>query len=295
MRFRSVLQVVLLASSRWSVRAFSSSSSSKGVHKLPRLFVDQDLEEGKTVTLCGDEAHYIGNVMRVKPGFSFRGFNGRSGQGEYLFEISESTSSRGGKAGGPEVRAEVKRMLRSFDEEVAMRRGSGDITLYFAPIKKPKLKLVLEKATELGLTKLVPVLSQNVNVNLDFDKDASFDRVIKESAEQCERMDLPMFEKEPVTLSSLIQGWKGGPLLVCRERSVSADPLLKVLLEGEEGTAARGLLVGPEGGFTDAEFDEMTRSPAVRFVSLGSNVLRAETAAIAALATVSAARDYRES
>ena len=302
MRIALGVLVLLASGASRSVRALSSSSSSvgaKAVHKLPRLFIDQSLEQGQIVNLSGEDAHYVGNVMRVKPGFCFRGFNGRSGQGEYLFEIVEGTGNRGAKMGGGEVRAEVKRMLRSFDEEVVKRRRSGNVTLYFAPIKKPKLKLVMEKATEIGLAKFVPVISQNVNVNIDFDKDASFDRIIMESAEQCERMDIPTLVKGPLALSSLIQEWKGSsPLLVCRERSESAEPLLKVLLESDSGLEGRGsgetgLLVGPEGGFTDAEFAEMAKNPAVRFVSLGQNVLRAETAAIAALATVSAAQDFR--
>ena len=280
-----------------SARALSSRAGSvRSLHKLPRLYIDQDLGEGKQVTLTGDEAHYVGTVMRVKPGFCFRGFNARSGQGEYLFEISESKIGRSSSnESRGEIKAEVKSLLRSFDEEEEARKGR-DVTLYFAPVKKQKVKLMMEKATELGLGQFVPVLSQNVNVDIDFEKDGSFDRVILESAEQCERMDIPVLQKVPLSLSSLITEWEGrakGSLLVCRERSSSSDPLLSTLLAGSGASAPLGLLVGPEGGFTDFEFEEMEKSPSVRFVSLGSNVLRAETAAIAAMAMVSAALDYR--
>ena len=284
----------------FSNKASASTTDTDGLHKLPRIYIDQDLDQTE-VTLSHDESHYLSNVMRAKPGFCFRGFNARAGQGEYLFEITESVGGRGGKAPS-EVKASVKSMLRRFDDEINKKNNNAlPVTLYFSPVKKPKLKQMMEKGTEIGLSRFVPVLSQNVNVNVDFEGDATFDRVILESVEQCERMDIPVLQRQPVSLSALLQEWEQKEesssevvlLLVCRERCTSAQPLLTALL-GMTTTSMGdiGVVVGPEGGFTEEEFTMMGACKAVRFVSLGRNVLRAETAAIAALATVSAVCEH---
>ena len=274
---------------RLSARALSTGA--RDVSKLPRLHLEIDLRVGDAVQLGGDDAHYISNVMRVKPGFCFRGFNARQGQGEYLCEITEKSSKRDGM-----VSTVVKSQLRAYDAALS---SSLPATLYFAPVKKPKLKVMMEKATELGLSSLVPVISQNVNADIDFVKDESYIRVIMESVEQCERLDVPTLSTNPLTLSELLEQQQGSRLLVCRERSQEAHPLLNVLLSDKESYFGAnkkdwGLLVGPEGGFTAHELDQMAACPQVTFVSLGQNVLRAETASITALACVSSVQElYR--
>ena len=269
-----------------AVRALSAGA--RDVSKLPRLHLDFDLKVGHTVDLGGNDAHYISNVMRVKPGFCFRGFNAREGQGEYLLEITEKTARRGGT-----ISTVVKSKLRNFD---ATMSSSLPVTLYFAPVRKPKLKIMMEKATELGLSRLVPVVSQNVNADIDFSKEESYARVIMESVEQCERLDVPTLRREPMPLLALLEQLHDSRLLVCRERSSEARPLLSELLSDKDlyfgdKNADWGLLVGPEGGFTAAELEYMTSCPQVTFVSLGQNVLRAETASIAALACVSSVQE----
>jgi len=179
--------------------------------------------------------------------------------------------------------------------------SAAAVHLFFAPIKKQRVKLLLEKATELGVSRLSPVITQNTNEKwaaaADDDEDGgSFGRILVESAEQCERLSVPILAA-PTPLSSLLSSFpQSHPpqthLLVCRERCADATPLLSSL-----GGAAGGgvaalppvcLLVGPEGGFTDNELRDMASRPFVRFVSLGENVLRAETAALAALAITTA-------
>jgi len=169
------------------------------------------------------------------------------------------------------------------------------VHLYFAPLKKQRVKLLLEKATELGVDHLFPVQTQNTNERwaTGGEEAAGLARVLVESAEQCERLSVPSLEKI-TSLADLLQAFPTSHpqsrLLVCRERSPESPPLLGAALEVSVANpaAARCLLVGPEGGFTAEELQTLAKLDFVRFVSLGESVLRAETAAIAALAVLGA-------
>ena len=204
--------LILTSVSRVHVRLFSSGARDvSNLSKLPRLHLDFDLKVGETVRLEGSEAHYISKVMRVKPGFCFRVFNAREDQGEYLMEVIEKSSRRDGT-----ISTVVKSKLRNFD---ATLLESIPATLYFAPVRKHRLKLMIEKATELGLSRLVPVISQNVNANIDFSKDESYTRIITESIEQCERLDMPSLRTDPFEVIN-IAGETSGQTIIGVQRAM---------------------------------------------------------------------------
>ena len=201
------------------------------------------------------QAHYLGHVMRRRVGDPVVLLNGRDG--EWLAEISQIKRDRAMVRVGERLREQSK---------------PRPLTLAFAPLKRDATDLVVEKATELGATVIQPILTERSNthrVNLE-----RFRAIAIEAAEQCEGLDLPEL-REPVTLTRFLGDWpKDVPLAACWERTATA-PI---------GGRASGLIVGPEGGFTDAELELMKRAPFVIPVSLGSRILRAETAAIAGLA-----------
>ncbi len=226
-----------------------------------RLFVETPLESGASRMLVGPQAHYLANVMRLGPGDGLRLFDGLAGEFE---AVVEHVSRR-------EVRLQVGAGLRAPEAE-------PDCWLCFALLKRQKTDLVVEKATELGIAVIQPVITartQADHVNL-----ARLRVIAVEAAEQCERLSVPEI-RAPVTLGQLMQGWPQRRLYVADERR--AAPLAGAL----HGPGA--LLVGPEGGFTDTELDGIGNAPLVTRVSLGRRILRAETAAIAGLALMLAA------
>lgn len=248
------------------------------VNKFTRVYIDIRLSEGETVQVNEDLTHYLMTVMRLKAGHSLRIFNGKDG--EFVAKLV-------GKLGKSCSQINIIRKTREMDGDTS--EFLLPHTLYFAPIKKTRLKILVEKATELGIQRICPVITQNTNNGLDSVENIK--RVIIESSEQCERLTLPLLANQ-LTLAELIaqhQEKVYGDLLVCREREVSSTtPLLEVLLESIWNLSGppTGILVGPEGGWSVQELAQLSTSPAVRFVSLGPNVLRAETAAIAALSTI---------
>jgi len=258
-------------------------------HKLPRLHVDhQVLSLGKDVQLDEESSHYLLTVMRMRVGSSFRVFNGRDGE----FGATLSGSSGSGKRERKQLASvNIAEQLRSPHPSSSK---AAPVHLYFAPLKKQRVKLLLEKATELGVDRLFPVQTQNTNERWATGEEAAgLARVLVESAEQCERLSVPALDKI-TSLADLLQAFPASQpesrLLVCRERSPESPSLLGALQEVVASPApARCLLVGPEGGFTAEELQTLARLDFVRFVSLGDSVLRAETAAIAALAVLGVA------
>ena len=223
---------------------------------LPRLFVDETLSEGAALTLEGPPANYLANVLRLGPGAGVKLFDDRTG--EWLAEISE--------AGRKRVSLAVTRRLRG-------REPVPDLWLLFAPIKRGRIDWLVEKATELGVARLVPVLTRRTVVDrLNLDRLRAH---AVEAAEQCERTALPELA-EPQKLGALLAGWP-------EERSlIFADEAGGEPLAAAPGPAA--ILIGPEGGFTGEERAAIRALPQARPVSLGPRILRADTAALAAVA-----------
>jgi 16S rRNA (uracil1498-N3)-methyltransferase len=223
---------------------------------LPRLFVDQPLSEGAALTLDGPPANYLANVLRLAPGAEVKLFDDRTG--EWLAQIAE---------------AGRKRVILSVTRHLRPREPVPDVWLLFAPIKRGRIDWLVEKATELGAARLVPVLTQRTIVDrLNLDRLRAH---AIEAAEQCERTALPELA-EPQKLDRVLRGWPTERALFFADEA-GGDPFAPA-----PGPAA--ILIGPEGGFTDAERAAVRALPQARSVTLGPRILRADTAAIAALA-----------
>ncbi len=234
---------------------------------LPRLFVDRPLSEGLALALDGPPAHYLATVLRLGEGAEVKLFDDRSG--EWLGRVQE--------AGRKRVSLTVTRHLRP-------REPGPDLWLLFAPLKRTTTDWLVEKATELGAARLQPVLTQRTvadRVNLE-----RLRAIAIEAAEQCDRTALPSLA-EPVKLSVLLKSWTAErPLLFADE--TGGAPLSEV---ARAGPAA--ILIGPEGGFTTQERDSIRATSGASAVALGPRILRAETAALAAISLwMSAAGDW---
>jgi 16S rRNA (uracil1498-N3)-methyltransferase len=231
-----------------------------------RLFVDADLAAGAAIVATPAQANYLRNVLRLEPGDTILLFNGR--QGEWRAEVSES--------GKRTQSLTVRVQLRPQD-------GGPDIDYLFAPLKRARLDYMVEKATEMGVARLRPVLTRRTTaerVNTDRMRLHAI-----EAAEQCGILRIPeVFQ--PVRLDRVIAGWdKARPLVFCDEGTEESCPFT-ALARIEPGPLA--VLIGPEGGFDEAERELLSSQPFVTRISLGPRILRADTAAVAALALVNA-------
>ena len=225
---------------------------------LTRLFIDQPLSEGLALTIDGGQAHYLAGVMRLKAGDAIALFDDRSG--EWRAEIEQV-----GK------RAVAVRVVERMRE----REGVPDLWLLAAPIKKGRIDWMAEKACELGVARLKPVITQRTIVDR-----VNLDRLrthMIEAAEQCERTALPILD-EPVKLAQLLKAWPKDRALIFADEEGGA-PMADV---AKPGPAA--ILIGPEGGFTPEERAAIKAMPQATGVSLGPRILRADTAMAAAVA-----------
>lgn len=238
-----------------------------------RLYVGDALAAGRTVTLDRAQAHYLRNVMRAKAGDALLLFNGRDG--EWRAAVGAL-----GKAGG-EARAEA---------QTRPQRASADLWLLFAPLKSGRIEFLVEKATELGVSVLAPVLTERTVV-----RRVNVDRLrahAVEAAEQSGRLDVPVL-REARPLFEAFAGWpEERPLFLCDETG-RGTPIARAVPDRRKRPGA--VLIGPEGGFAPAELDALAKLAFVSRVGLGPRILRAETAALAALASWQAlAGDWQE-
>lgn len=223
----------------------------------PRLFVPGQLTEGASLPLEGGQAHYLAKVMRVVPGDAVILCDDLTG--EWLARVAD--------AGKRDVLLTVEQQLRP-------REGVPDFWLCAALTKKAAFDLVLEKATELGVAALHPVLTRRcVADKLNPERARA---IMTEAAEQCARTALPLLA-EPAPLAALLQGWPAGRRLFFADELGGVPAATAFAMES--GPAA--LLIGPEGGFDEAERAMIRAHPAAVAITLGPRVLRAETAAIA--------------
>ncbi|RYG90441.1 16S rRNA (uracil(1498)-N(3))-methyltransferase [Loktanella sp. IMCC34160] len=224
-----------------------------------RLYVDQPLGKGQTVLLERDQAHYLFGVMRLSMGTVLSLFNGRDG--EWDAEVAEA-----GKRGGA---------LTCLDQTRPLQMPP-DLWLCFAPIKKARTDFIVEKAAEMGAARILPVLTDFTN-----SERVRVDRLqahAVEAAEQCGGTYVPEVA-EPVKLDRLLADWPAGrQLMFCDEALVGAGQVLR-----DAGPGPWAILIGPEGGFSDTERKRMHALPFAHPVSLGPRILRADTAAVAAL------------
>ncbi len=233
-------------------------------HSLPRLFVDETLAEGGSVTVDGN---YLAAVLRLGPGDKVKLFDDRTG--EWLAEI---------------VEAGKKRVTLRIGERLRTREDVPDLWLVFAPVKRGRIDWLVEKATELGVARLLPAVTRRTIVDkLNLDRLRAH---AVEAAEQCERTALPILD-EPRKLDAMLKDWPADRLLWF------ADEAGGEAFSPAPGPAA--ILIGPEGGFTDEERAMIRALPQARAVSLGPRILRADTAALAAISLwMGAAGDWSQ-
>src|ERR1700742_1748857 len=234
----------------------------------PRVYVDAPLGEGRTVALERDQSNYLGNVLRLKSGDSVLVFNGRDG--EWQAQV------------GGRKRADhliIGARMRPQDR-------LPDLAYVFAPLKHARLDYMVQKAVEMGASRLQPVLTRHTQV-ARVNGERMRANVI-EAAEQCGILGLAEVA-EPVPLERFLGTRDGGRLLVfCDEAADVADPLAALTAAKMAGQGI-DVLIGPEGGFAEDERALLLRQTGTLRLALGPRILRADTAAVAALALVQAA------
>lgn len=231
-----------------------------------RLHVDAPLAAGGTVEADRAQANYLLNVLRMGEGAAILLFNGRDG--EWLGRIAE---------------AGRKRCVIRAEELTRPQPAPSDLHYLFAPLKQARLDYMVQKAVEMGAGRLRPVLTRHTQVSR-----VNLERMhanAVEAAEQCGILAIPAVDA-PVPLERALGDWESGRrLILCDEGAALADPV-EALRSVPPGPLA--VLIGPEGGFSAEERTALLREPFVTAVSLGPRILRADTAAVAALALVQA-------
>ncbi|WP_119678831.1 16S rRNA (uracil(1498)-N(3))-methyltransferase [Indioceanicola profundi] len=227
-----------------------------------RLFVESALASGGEAPLSPGQAHYLGRVLRMGTGDRLLAFNGRDG--EWLAEVGALTKSAG-----------TLRLL----EKVRPQPAEPGPWLLFAPLKGGRTEYVVEKAVELGVGAIQPVFTRRSDVNRVNQERMRANAV--EAAEQCERLSVPEV-REAADLLRVLEGWDAGRTLFVAAESGRAEPLVMAVTARKGQPAA--WLIGPEGGFDSEELDALRHLPFVVPVGLGPRILRADTAAFAALA-----------
>ena len=241
--------------------------------RTPRLFVALALGPGARLALEPAQANYLRNVLRLPAGASVLVFNGREGEWQ-------ATLADGGR----------RSLALVVDERTRAQTAAPDLHFLFAPLKHARLDYMVQKAVEMGTARLAPVITRHTQVarvNLDRMRANAI-----EAAEQCGILTLPEIAT-PVAFDRLIAERDPTRLLVfCDEDAEVKDPLAALAVARADGNSARtiplAVLVGPEGGFAEDERTALMRLPNVLRLALGPRILRADTAAVAALALVGA-------
>ena len=240
--------------------------------RTPRLYVDAALQEGASVALQPAQAHYLGNVLRLEAGDGVLLFNGRDGEWQ-------ATLAEAGK----------RALALTLGQRRRPQTRALDLHYLFAPLKHARLDYMAQKAVEMGASRLQPILTRHaqvVRVNLERLRANAI-----EAAEQCGILTLPDI-RAPLSLQQMIAEFDPARLLVfCDEEAEVKDPVAALAQARRPNQAqplALAVLVGPEGGFAAEERAALLKLPNVVRLALGPRLLRADTAAVAALALVGA-------
>jgi 16S rRNA (uracil1498-N3)-methyltransferase len=225
-----------------------------------RLHVQGDLAPGLAVAPTLDQSRYLTQVMRLKAGDELLVFNGRDG--EWRVSVAEVLKK------GVILRAEAQTRPQAF---------GPDLELIVAVVKKARVETIVEKAAELGAKRVRLALTHRTNAErLRLDR---LDAIAEEAAEQTGRLDVPVID-DPVKLEAILDSWEDGRrLMFCDE--TGGAPAMSALTQAGDGKWA--ILIGPEGGFSPEEGERLRALPFTTAVSLGPRILRADTAAIAAM------------
>ena len=230
-----------------------------------RLFVETSLSSEAKFALSREQSHYLANVMRKKAGATVLLFNGRDGE----WEASIETVTK-------------REVVLSVGNQTKPQTSEPDLWLAFAPIKKARLDFIAQKATELGVSHMVPVMTRRTIVDR-----VKTDRMVAnaiEAAEQCERLTVPSVG-DVSKLEQILNSWPEDRHLMFCDEDLSGKPAHSALAEktSKGDPAPWGILIGPEGGFDEIEREMIRNHPNCVTVSLGPRVLRADTAAMAAI------------
>lgn len=235
-------------------------------YKMQRLFVPQDLAAGTAFEADPEQSHYLTNVLRMAEGAELLVFNGRDG--EWLARMVTKTKKV--------VRLEAV-------EQARPQPAASDLVYCFAPLKVGRLDYLVQKAVEMGAGVLQPVITQHTQLARVGIERLQANAV--EAAEQCGILAIPEV-REAQKFAALLAGWDSGRRLIfCDEDSSTNNPLPALRNIKEKRLA---LLVGPEGGFSEDERKQLRALPFVTAIPLGPRILRADTAAVAALAVIQA-------
>jgi 16S rRNA (uracil1498-N3)-methyltransferase len=233
--------------------------------RTPRVYLDVPLAGGQEVSFDHAQANYLQNVLRLKSGDAVLLFNGRDGE----WQASLAGSGK-------------KTLTAAVGERLREQPSASDLHFLFAPLKHARLDYLVQKAVEMGASRLQPVITQHTQVAR-----VNLDRMranVIEAAQQCGVLSVAEVA-EPVTFKNLIEHAEPGRLLVfCDEDTEVKDPV--AALAAAHAHAAIAVLVGPEGGFAEDERAALLKRPNVVRIALGPRILRADTAAVAALALV---------
>lgn len=228
------------------------------MRQIPRLFVEEQLTGGLAIGLPEAQAHYLGRVLRLEAGAALRLCDDRTGEWEAELE-----------------HAGKQRMMVRVGRQVRPRETVPDLWLLAAPIRRERFEWSVEKATELGVARIVPVLTERTNH--DRLKPGRLHAHMVEAAEQCGRTALPLLD--PVRpLAEILAGWPAERMLLFADED-GGEPMRALA-----PAVPAAILIGPEGGFSAAERSAIRALPAARRLHLGSRVLRADTAVVAAIA-----------
>jgi 16S rRNA (uracil1498-N3)-methyltransferase len=234
--------------------------------RTPRLFADRPLQAGAVIDLDRNQANYLNNVLRLRGGDRVLVFNGRDG--EWAAVVGAG-----------------KRPVLELAEQLRPQPRSEDIRYAFAPLKHARLDYVVQKAVEMGASALLPIITQHTQVSR-----VNLERMranVIEAAEQCGILNIAAVA-EPSALTAFLANRNAQRLLVfCDEDAEGADPI--AALKAAPPHVGIDVLIGPEGGFAEAERQALLKQTIVVRLSLGPRILRADTAGVAALALIEAA------
>lgn len=230
----------------------------------PRLYIPSSFSLGAVIQTDPPQAHYIASVMRRKTGDTLIVFNGVAG--EWLAEI---------------ISVKRKTVCLQLKQQLRPQLSVPELWFVFAPLRNGKTEYLVEKATELGVSRLLPVLTRHTvvkTINLP-----RLETIAIEAAEQCERLDVPVMDAlQP--LERLLGDWDKDRTLIYGDESGAGKPAQELLSGYLPGSYA--VLIGPEGGFAPAELEILQQLPLTAAMCMGPRILRADTAAVAALALV---------